>query len=121
MLLGILYRLFESSLLAKWDIEELDSIFLSELMPHTKEFFEILLWGSIETRSKDWDPEPCSKLRGHHHTHIVAIGTLLSPLGRMLDSLDPREKIPDIIGSLDIGNPLDLTDLHEGFIALIVL
>ncbi len=55
MLLGIFYRFFESSLLAKWDIEELDSIFLSVLMPHTKEFFEIFLWGGIETRRIDGD------------------------------------------------------------------
>ena len=39
----------------------------------------------------------------------------------MLDSLDPSEKIANIICSLDIGNILDLTYLHECIISLIVL
>ena len=61
------------------------------------------------------------ELRRDHHTHIIAVGTLLSPFRRMLDSLDPREEIPDIIGSLDIRYPLNFTDLHECLIALIIL
>ena len=39
----------------------------------------------------------------------------------MLDSLDSREEVPDIVRSLDIGDILDLTYLHECFITLIVL
>ena len=39
----------------------------------------------------------------------------------MLDSLDPREKIAHIIRSFDIGDILDLTDLHECIIAFVVL
>lgn len=41
MFLGVLYRFLESSFLAEGYIEELDPIFLSILVSHTKEFFEV--------------------------------------------------------------------------------
>ena len=108
-------------MLAKWDIQELDAIFLSVLVSHFEEFFEIFFWTCIETRSIEWNLESMSEFRGYHHTHIIAVGTLFSSFRSMFDSLDPSEKITDIIGSLDIGDILYLTYLHECLISLIVL
>lgn len=65
--------------------------------------------------------ESMCEFRRYHHTHIIAVGTLFSSLGRMLDSANSSEKIANIICPLDIGNILDLTYLHERLIALIVL
>ena len=61
------------------------------------------------------------ELRTHHHPHIIAVGTLLSSLWSILDSPDTREEMIYIIRSLDIGDILDLADLHECIISLIVL
>ena len=121
MFASILDRFFESSSFTKWYIEEFDTIFICVLMPHDEEFFEIFFWTRIQARCIEWDFESCSELRRDVHPHIIAVRTLLSPFWCMLDSLDTREEIPDIIGSLDIRDIFDLTDFYEGFISLVIL
>ena len=121
MFASILDRLLESAMFAKWYVEELDSIFLTIFVSHLEELFEIFFGTRIEARGIERDMEPMGELGRDHHPHIIAVGTLFSSLWRMLDSLDPSEKIANIICSLDIGNILDLTYLHECIISLIVL
>lgn len=121
MFASILDRLLESAMFAKWYIEELDSIFLTIFVSHLEELFEIFFGTRIEARGIERDMEPMGELGRDHHPHIIAVGTLFSSLWRMLDSLDPSEKVANIICSLDIGNILDLTYLHERIISLIVL
>ena len=121
MLLGVFDRFFESSLFPKWDIEKFDSIFFAILMPHFEELFEIFFWTRIQTRGIDRDFEAFRELRRDHHAHIIAVRTLLTTLWSMLDSADTSEEIAHIIGSFYKWDPLDLTDFHERFIALIIL
>ncbi len=90
-------------------------------MPHDEELFEVFFLTRIQTRGVVWDFKSAREFRRDVHAHVIAIRTLLAFLRRMLESTNPREKIPDIIRSLDIWNILDLTHLHERFVAGIVL
>lgn len=108
-------------MLAKWDIEEFDSVFLPVFVPHFKQFLEIFFGTRIEARGVEWYTESLGEFRRHHHPHIIAVGTLFSSLWRMLDSTNSSEKITNIVCSFDIGNILDLADSDECLIAFVVL
>jgi hypothetical protein len=85
-----------------------------------EEFFEVFFGTRIQARGIVWNMEPMGELRRYHHAHIITISALLTTLGSMLDSLDPSEKVTNIVRSLYVGDVLDLADLHECFIALII-
>lgn len=48
MFASILNRFLESTMLAKWDIEELYPVFLAVFVSHLEEFFEIFFGTGIE-------------------------------------------------------------------------
>lgn len=121
MFARVLYGFLESSSLAKWDIEEFDSVFFCIEMPHFEELFEVFFGTGIQARGIVWDFESTSELGRDHHTHIIAIGTLFSSFWCMLDPANTRKKIAHIIRSFDIWDIFYLTHFDECLIALVVL
>jgi hypothetical protein len=117
----ILYRFFEPASLAKRDIEKFDTIFFCILVPHKKELFEIFFWTRIEARRIVWNLQTTGEFGCDIHTHIIAVGTLITFFWGKFESLDTSKKVFYIISSFDIGDILDFTDFYKSVIAFIIL